>query len=306
MSLSTREVIDDLLRDNRVVLFMKGNRGQPQCGFSAKVVSSLDMLLPEYLTVDVLQHPDIREGIKAYGNWPTIPQLYINGELIGGSDIVNELFASGELGDVLGIPPPPAGPPRIELDPAATEIMGNALQSRPGTTIHLKIDAGFEHSMSLDPPRPDGVDAVGSPVAIQLDRWSAARADGLRIAVRESLQGQGFSFDNPNAPPPVLQLTVQELKAMLDRGETPLLFDVRGDEERATAAIPAARPWDEAAMEAIDGLAPDTPIIFHCHRGGRSQNVAERYRRRGHTRIFNLAGGIDAWAREIDPAVARY
>ena len=306
MSPATRDEIDGLLRENPVVLFMKGNRTQPQCGFSAKVVSSLDMLLPEYLTVDVLQHPDIREGIKAYGNWPTVPQLYVKGELIGGSDIVNELFESGELGDVLGMAAPPGAPPRIDVDPAAAEIMSNELQSRPGMTVHLKIDAGFEHSMSLGPPRPDGVDAVGSPVAIQLDRWSAARASGLRIAVKDSLQGQGFSFDNPNAPPPVHQLSVQDLKAMLDRGEKPLLFDVRGEDERAIAVLAAARHWDEAAMEDIDGLAPDTPLIFHCHRGGRSQNVAERYRRRGHTRVFNLAGGIDAWAREIDSAVPRY
>ena len=83
--------------NNRVVLFMKGNRQQPQCGFSAKTVSALDMLIPDYLHVNVLDHPEIRDGIKAYGNWPTIPQLYVGGELIGGSDIVLEMFESGEL-----------------------------------------------------------------------------------------------------------------------------------------------------------------------------------------------------------------
>jgi monothiol glutaredoxin len=143
-------------------------------------------------------------------------------------------------------------------------------------------------------------------VTLQIDRWSAARADGLKIRVRESLQGQGFSFDNPNAPPPVQQMSVQELRAALDRGDPLWLFDVRGDDERAIAALPAARPWDEDAIKLLDGLPADATIVFHCHRGGRSQAVAERYRRKGYTNLHNLAGGIDAWAREIDRDIATY
>ena len=306
MNQDTREAIDDLLSHNRVVLFMKGNRAQPQCGFSAKTVAALDMVLPDYVTVDVLQDPEIREGIKAYGNWPTVPQLYVAGELIGGSDIVTEMFDSGELGNVLGMAEPTGRPPQIEIDPAAAEIMSNAVQSRPGQTIHLKIDAGFEHTLALGPPRPGSLDMASGPVSLQTDRWSAARADGLRIRVRDSLQGQGFSFENPNAPPPVKQMTVQELKAALDRGEKPWLFDVRGDDERQRASIPAAKALDEAAITAIDNLPTNTAIIFHCHRGGRSQAAAERYRRRGYTNLYNLAGGIDAWSREIDRSIPTY
>jgi monothiol glutaredoxin len=101
-------------------------------------------------------------------------------------------------------------------------------------------------------------------------------------------------------------MTVQELKAVFDRNESPWLFDVRGDDERARASLPAARPWNEDSVRAIDALAPDTPIIFHCHRGGRSLAIAERYRRRGYTNLYNLAGGIDAWSREIDDSVPVY
>lgn len=97
MDNDTRGIIEDVLRSNRVVLFMKGQRAQPQCGFSAKTVATLDMLVPDYLDIDVLEHPQIREGIKAYGNWPTIPQLYIKGEFVGGADIVTEMFQAGEL-----------------------------------------------------------------------------------------------------------------------------------------------------------------------------------------------------------------
>lgn len=308
MSLSpeTRVIIEDLLRDNHVVLFMKGTRSQPQCGFSAKTVAALDLVLPDYVAVDVLKHPEIREGIKLYGNWPTVPQLYVDGELIGGSDIVTELFDAGELGATLGVPEPADRDPVIEIEPAAQKIMQNALESHPGNTIHLKIDAGFDHSVTLGPPRPGSRAIEAGNVTLQADRWSAARADGLRIAVRESLQGQGFSFHNPNAPPPVKQLSVQELNAALARGQAVHLFDVRSEAERALATIAAARPWDEAAMHAINALPMDAALVFHCHKGGRSQAVAEGYRRRGYTNVSNLEGGIDAWSREIDPKVPSY
>jgi monothiol glutaredoxin len=99
MSLSeaTRSKLASLIASDRVVLFMKGNRAAPQCGFSARVVQILDSLLPEYTTVDVLRAPDVREGIKEYSSWPTIPQLYLDGEFLGGCDIVTELYTTGEL-----------------------------------------------------------------------------------------------------------------------------------------------------------------------------------------------------------------
>ena len=98
----TRERIGKILESDRVVLFMKGQRHFPQCGFSATVVQILDSLVPEYTTVDVLSDPPIREGIKEYSSWPTVPQLYVNGEFLGGCDIVRELYASGELQQKLG------------------------------------------------------------------------------------------------------------------------------------------------------------------------------------------------------------
>jgi monothiol glutaredoxin len=83
--------------ENPVVLFMKGNPDQPRCGFSAVVVQILDHLDVPFVGVDVLQDEDLRQGIKAYADWPTIPQLYVKGEFVGGSDIVREMFQTGEL-----------------------------------------------------------------------------------------------------------------------------------------------------------------------------------------------------------------
>ena len=92
-----RRQIDELVKSSDVVLFMKGNRRFPQCGFSSQVVAILDKLGATYKDVNVLQDPALRDGIKAYSEWPTIPQLYVKGEFVGGCDIVTEMFQSGEL-----------------------------------------------------------------------------------------------------------------------------------------------------------------------------------------------------------------
>ena len=94
--------IADLVQSNDVVLFMKGTALFPQCGFSSRAVAILDRLGVQYETVDVLQDPEIRQGIKAFSEWPTIPQLYVKGEFVGGSDIMMEMFESGELQQLVG------------------------------------------------------------------------------------------------------------------------------------------------------------------------------------------------------------
>ena len=302
----TRSAIDELLADNRVVLFMKGNRQQPQCGFSAKTVAALDMMLPDYVTIDVLEYPQVREGIKVYSNWPTIPQLYVAGELIGGNDIIQEMLQSGELADALGVTVPDVQAPQIHISDGAVEAISNATASQPNMALHLQIDAAFNHALSLSPPKPGSVEAQAGDVTLRLDPWSAARADGLKVDMEEQLAGTRFVFDNPNAPPPVREMSVLDLKAKRDSGEEVLLFDVRDDEERTRALIDFARAWDREAMALIDSLPKDTEIVFHCHIGGRSLQAAEHYRRLGFTKVYNLAGGIRAWAEEIDPDVPTY
>lgn len=95
--MSVNDFIDNEVKGNDVVLFMKGTPGFPQCGFSGQVVQILDYLSVDYKGVNVLADDDLREGIKTYSNWPTIPQLYIKGEFVGGCDIVREMFQAGEL-----------------------------------------------------------------------------------------------------------------------------------------------------------------------------------------------------------------
>ncbi|KPF91463.1 glutaredoxin [Novosphingobium sp. AAP83] len=97
MSSTTEERIAEIVNGNDVVLFMKGSPLFPQCGFSSKAIAILEHLGVEYASVDVLQDMEIRGGIKAFSDWPTIPQLYVKGEFVGGSDIMMEMFQAGEL-----------------------------------------------------------------------------------------------------------------------------------------------------------------------------------------------------------------
>ena len=100
--MSVQDVIKDQVTKNRVVLYMKGSPDFPQCGFSANTVGVLRACgVEDFFSVNVLENPDIRQGIKQFANWPTIPQLYVNGEFVGGSDIVTEMYQNGELQKLL-------------------------------------------------------------------------------------------------------------------------------------------------------------------------------------------------------------
>jgi monothiol glutaredoxin len=144
-----RQRIESLLAGNRVVLFMKGTREAPSCGFSAATTGALNDLLDDYVTVDVLADEEIRQGIKEYGNWPTIPQLYVDGELIGGADIVQGMAASGELHSLLGLAQPDRTPPQITISDEAAAQIRNALNDAQGMGLFLAIDGRFQPQFQL-------------------------------------------------------------------------------------------------------------------------------------------------------------
>ena len=101
-----RDAIAEAIRDNPVILFMKGTPDQPACGFSARTVAALQALDAPFAAVDILPDPRIRQELSALSNWPTIPQLFVNGELVGGCDIVTEMYETGELAQALGLEQP--------------------------------------------------------------------------------------------------------------------------------------------------------------------------------------------------------
>ena len=120
-----RDEISKAISEHEVILFMKGRPEQPMCGFSARTVAALDALGASYAAVDILPDPRIRQQLSAISNWPTIPQLFVNGELVGGCDIVTEMYESGELADTLGVTPKADAP---EEAPVAAEPGAPPLQ----------------------------------------------------------------------------------------------------------------------------------------------------------------------------------
>ncbi len=301
-----RSRLDSTIASNKIVLFMKGTPQQPQCGFSATVISILNNVAPDYDTVDVLADQEIREGIKEYSQWPTIPQLYVDQEFLGGCDVIQQMYTTGQLHQALGVEPVELVTPEITISDTAARAIRNVMAETPGVPVHLSIDADWNHEFSLAPAKGHEVGVTTNGIELLLDVDSARRADGLVIDMTETPQGMSMSIKNPNAPAPAAQMSVEELKAKMDAGEPVHLFDVREKDERERAMIEGSRLLDEEARKFIDSLAKDALLVFHCHTGMRSQSAADFFSRNGYSNAHNLAGGIDAWSQKIDPGVPRY
>lgn len=294
-----------LVTSQRVVLFMKGTRQSPRCGFSAAAVSALDAVIDDYLTVDVLADEDVRQGIKVYGNWPTIPQLYIDGELIGGSDIIQQMLNTGELYRALGLEPPAKVAPRIAITDAAAGTIRSALPEGGAEVLHLAIDGSFRPQFLLKPAAGHEIVAESNGIRVHLDAASARRADGIEIDWVQGVRGEGLTIRNPNAPPAVEAIDVHELKRRIDAGAVTVV-DVRPRADRGLAPFAGALSLEDGGLERLSALPKDTPLAFLCHFGNSSRSAAEHFRGLGFTRVANVEGGIDAWSREIDPTVPRY
>jgi monothiol glutaredoxin len=120
-----RDAIQEAIGEHDVILFMKGTPERPMCGFSARTAAALEALGTDFAAVDVLPDPRIRQELSALSNWPTVPQLFVRGELVGGCDIVTEMYESGELAQAVGVEPPAEAPERA---PAAAEPGAPPLQ----------------------------------------------------------------------------------------------------------------------------------------------------------------------------------
>ncbi len=303
---AVKEQIQSLITKNQVVLFMKGNKSFPQCGFSATVVGILKELGTPFETANVLSDPALRDGIKAFSDWPTIPQLYVNGEFVGGCDIVREMHASGELAKVLGVKVEPVAPPSVTVSPAAVLAFKEAAE--PGDTDRLRLEIGPQFNVDLffGPAKPSDIEVESNGIKILVDPASAKRANGLTIDYVDGPEGAGFKIDNPNAPAMVKQIGPKELKAMLESKSKPLLIDVRTEGERETAKLADSLMLEGEGRKTLESTPKDAPVVFYCHHGVRSLAAADHYLKQGFKKVYSLAGGIEAWSTDIDPTVPRY
>ncbi|MFO0673568.1 MAG: Grx4 family monothiol glutaredoxin [Polyangiaceae bacterium] len=309
MSEDVQTKLAGLVSAHPVVLFMKGSRRFPQCGFSSRVVQILDKHLAKYETVNVLTDPEIRDGVKVFSSWPTIPQLYVRGKFVGGCDIVTEMAETGELATLLGdlakASAPSAGKtPTVKISKAAAAAFKGAAESDDDHP-RLVIDPSYRYDLYFDAKQPGDVAIAAEGVTLLLDAESASRADGTSIDFVDG-DGGGFRIENPNEPPRLRALAPKDLAAMRARGEKLELIDVRTPAERATAKIEGDRYLGELGLDEALELPKDTALVFYCHHGHRSRSMASQFVEQGFTRVYNLEGGIDAWARTVDPKVATY
>jgi monothiol glutaredoxin len=302
---ATRERIETLLNEHRVVLFMKGNRSQPMCGFSASATNVLNELLPDYHTVDVLQDAEIREGIKTYGQWPTIPQLYVEGELVGGADIIRQMYGSGELHSLFGATPPDRTPPEITITEKAAEAIRAGMADAQGVVLHLEIGPDHGAGFQLAPAQDHDIVVNASGIEVHFDPGSAQRAKGIVIDWVSTVQGEGLSLKFPGANE-VKSMTVQELATRMAEGSVTVV-DVRPANGRAAAApLAGARILEDEGYDALGRLPKDTVLAFICHHGNSSMAAANHFAAHGFSNVFNVTGGMDAWSQEVDSSVPRY
>lgn len=305
MDAQVKAQIQKAISENEILLFMKGTRQAPSCGFSARTVEVLESLTTTFATVDVLSHPEVREGIKEFSSWPTIPQLYVRGKFIGGADIIAEMYESGDLHKALGVASEDATPPTITLTDRAREAFEGFLAGSD-EIILLEISRDFVHALSIGPRPEAGIICKVSGFEIALDRLSATRAEGLEIDYVDTADGAAFKLNNPNEPPKVKPLSVSALKKKLDEAQKLRLIDVRRPDEWERARISGAELLDSDLTETLLDLPKDTMLIFQCHHGHRSQRAAEQFAAQGFREVYNLTGGIDAWSQEIDPTIPQY
>ena len=297
MNQATKEKIENLVKNNKVVLFMKGNATHPQCGFSSNTVKIIQDLIGDdkFITVNVLADNEIREGIKEYGNWPTIPQLYINGELVGGNDIVTEMYNTGELQELLGLEKPQIIAPTMSISAKAKENILNGIENIGNHVLMLSIDNQFNTRFSIEEPKGYEICSDVDGIKIYMDIGTAKRAQGIEIDWVEDLQGAGLVIKNPNAPKEVNQLSKQELAKGIEQGIYKHLYDVRSEGQFQQQSIPGSKRLDKQAMAEIEKLDKDTPLVFICIAGNTSQGACEYYRKQGYTNVNNLVGGLASW-----------
>ncbi|MEE9385187.1 MAG: Grx4 family monothiol glutaredoxin [Nannocystaceae bacterium] len=313
-----RERISQLVSSSDVVVFIKGTRAMPQCGFSAAVVDTLNRYLPGYVAIDVLRDQGLRESIKVYSQWPTIPQIYVRGEFVGGCDILREMDAAGELATLLesklGSKAAVADRPRVTLTASAAAAVRDVVADVEGSAaLRLTINASFYAELSVETVEPGELTVTSQGVQIMVDPQSAARAEGVCIDFVNHGSETGFRVDNPNAPTggkarvaAAQEITVSQLQAALAAGESLDLLDVRTDSERRLAAIDGSTLLDAAEEERLVALPRSRRLVFYCHHGVRSLRAAQRFVDLGFERVESVAGGIDAWSTCVDSSVARY
>ena len=300
--------IESLVESDRVVLFMKGTRMQPMCGFSAATIGILDSLVPEYTTFNVLEDQGIREGVKAFSDWPTIPQLYIDKEFVGGlrhreADVQQRRAARDARRGGAG--PDPARDRRERRRRRHHRQRAPGQSGQRGAPLHRRTLA------ALVQPRPDG--GTRGPGGVErgsrcCSTWRRRRRRrGCPSTSKRRCRAPRSRSTIPTHRPPWAECRRPSLPPRgAKRPPLPPSWTYAPPTSGRGRSSMGSIPLDEEGMKIVAALAKDTKLVFYCHTGVRSRSAAEHFRTEGFTDVHNLEGGIDAWSREVDASVPRY
>lgn len=290
-----KQRIESQIASHDVVLYMKGTPKMPQCGFSAKTAGLLETVVgSDFVAYNVLEDEAIREGIKAFSDWPTIPQLYIRGEFVGGCDIIHEMYNAGELHPMLGLEVPDRTPPEIHITAEAMTQIQAFLDQYPDQFLHFSVTPDWDARFEVGPRGGHEIAAEVDGLVVLMDLATAQKAKGATIDWIETMQGAGLKLDLPGAPPPVQSIDASTLQARLNAGEDLWVVDTRPEPDRQAKPLSFAKPLDADMMAQLKAADPMQPVVFVCHVGITSLKIAEHYRKQGLQQLFNLEGGVEA------------
>ena len=289
MTEELRQKLQGMIDSHDIVLFMKGNRQQPQCGFSNRVVGILEELEIDYQTYNVFSDPDIRSGMKDFSQWPTFPQLYVKQEFVGGCDLVTAMMQSGELPGLLGVTLEEVEPPTIHCSPSILALFKESLATHGGG-VHLEVPKNFEYDIGVGPKNSGQIETIVDGVPFYMSRGSAKRANGISLDFKDGPNG-GVLIDNPNEPT-FQDIAVSDVESWLADNPTAKVYQIGVG---ADALLPFTTIFDATAHQEINDLSKDHPIAFMCMMGVRSQQAAKSLAFQGYTNIFNIVGGLNAW-----------
>ena len=289
MTEELRAKLQAMVDSHDVVLFMKGTRQQPQCGFSNRVVSILEELEIDYQTYNVFSDPDIRSGMKDFSMWPTFPQLYIKQEFVGGCDLVTEMMQSGELPGMLGVTLEDVEPPAVHCSPNILNLFKESLATHGGG-IHIDVNKNFQYDIFIGPKSNGQVESIIDGVPFYFSRGSAKRANGISLDFKDGDNG-GVLIDNPNEPK-FSDIAVSDVEAWVADNPNAKVYQIG---VTADQVLPFATLLDASAHQEIGQLPKDHPIAFMCVMGVRSQHAAKDLTFQGYSNVFNIIGGLTAW-----------
>jgi monothiol glutaredoxin len=271
------------------VLFMKGNRQQPQCGFSSKVVGILEELEIDYQTYNVFSDPDIRSGMKDFSQWPTFPQLYINQEFVGGCDVVTDMMQSGELAAAFGVILEDISPPTINCSSNILALFKESIATHGGGIL-LDITKDFQYDIAIGPKQGNQLEVIVDGVSFFVSRGTAKRADGISLDFKDGDNG-GVLIENPNEPKFEV-IAVENLLQWVDQTPNAKVYQIGASEEEK---LPFATLLSASAHEEIQKMDKNHPIAFMCRMGIRSEQASRSLAFEGYTNVHNVQGGLNAW-----------